>query len=103
MKTAKKRVSFTGGGRGGVDRFYKSGVKTYIQSTKTSDVVIGLYPRDADSFDLYFVPTVLIEQLSQKSISIGKIQSLKNNYDILEHCKEEAYVIAKCREFNILK
>jgi len=32
VKTAKNSVSFTGGSRGGVDREYKSGVKTYTQS-----------------------------------------------------------------------
>ncbi|MCE2413546.1 hypothetical protein J4G07_06035, partial [Candidatus Poribacteria bacterium] len=44
VKTAKQSVPFTGGGRGGVDREYKSGVKTYTQSTATSDVVIGVHP-----------------------------------------------------------
>lgn len=29
VKTAKKRISFIGGTRGGVDRQYKSGIKTY--------------------------------------------------------------------------
>ena len=57
VKTANKQVSFTGGTRGGVDRTYKSGIKTYIQSTSTSDVVIGLHCSGKDSFKLYFVPT----------------------------------------------
>jgi hypothetical protein len=76
VKTAKRAISFTGGSRGGVDRFYKSGVKTYTQSTAKCDVVIGLHPYD-DSYDLYFVPTILIEKLGKKSISLSKIQSLK--------------------------
>jgi len=77
VKTAKKGISFTGGTRGGVDREYKSNVKTYIQSTVTSDVVIGLHPKDDKSYDLYFVPTVLIEILNQKSLSIKKFKNLK--------------------------
>jgi hypothetical protein len=102
VKTAKDGISFTGGTRGGVDREYKSGVKTYTQSTKTSDVVIGLHPSGKDSFELYFVPTVLIERLNQKSISLNKIKSLKDNYEILENCKNSEFVIRKCKDFGIL-
>jgi len=82
---------------------YISGVKEYKQSTKTSDVVIGLHPRGVDSFDLYFVPTTLIEQLAQKSISLGKIEALKNNYEMLEKCKNKDFVVARCKELGILR
>lgn len=82
---------------------YISGVKEYKQSTKTSDVVIGLHPRDIDSFDLYFVPTILIEQLTQKSISLGRIQALRNNYEMLEKCKSKDFVLSKCKEYGILR
>ena len=102
VKTATHAISFTGGTRGGVDRMYISGVKEYKQSPKTSDVVIGLHPRGVDSFDLYFVPTTLIEQLAQKSISLGRIEALKNNYKMLENCKNRGFVIAKCKEYGIL-
>ena len=102
VKTATNAISFIGGTRGGIDRAYLSGVKEYKQSTKTSDVVIGLHPRGGDSFDLYFVPTLLIEQLAQKSISLRKIEALKNNYEILENCKNEDFVIARCKEYGIL-
>ncbi|MYG08068.1 hypothetical protein F4167_15925 [Candidatus Poribacteria bacterium] len=90
VKTATQSVPFTGGGRGGVDRTYKSDVKTYTQSTATSDVVIGVHP------------TILIEELNQKSISIKKIKDLKENYTILENCKDRKVVIDKCREYGIL-
>ena len=104
VKTARKRVPFTGGGRGGVDREYKSGVKTYTYSTENSDVVIGVHPIDDNDrvFVLYFVPTILIEKLGQKSISIRKIEHLKENYFILENCKNEEVIIEKCREYEIL-
>jgi hypothetical protein len=101
VKTAQHSITFTGGSRGGVDRTYKSGVKTYKQSTKTCDVVIGLHPYD-DSFDLYFVPTILLEKLDQNSISLKKIESLKNNYDMLDHCKDSKWVISKAKEYGIL-
>ncbi len=102
VKTAKKGISFTGGTRGGVDRKYISGVKEYRQSTKTSDVVIGFHPRGEDSFDLYFVPTILVEKLEQKSISLARIKDLRNNYEMLENCKNKDYVITKCKEFGII-
>ncbi len=103
IKTATQSISFTGGSRGGVDREYKSGVKEYRQSTKTSDVVIGIHPTDDNSFELYFVPTVLIERLDQNSISINKIQGLKENYDVLENCKNKDLIIEKCQEYGILE
>ncbi len=102
VKTARDSVSFTGGTRGGVDRTYKSGVKTYRQSTITSDIVIGLHPLGIDSFELYFIPTVLVEALGQGSISLSKIVALKNNYEVLEKCKDKDFVMAKCKQYGIL-
>ena len=102
VKTAKQSVPFTGGGRGGVDREYKSGIKTYTQATATSDVVIGVHPIGDNAFELYFVPTILIEELNQKSISINKIADLKEHYEILENCKNRKVIIDKCREYGIL-
>jgi len=101
VKTAHSAISFTGGTRGGADRTYKSGIKTYTQSTETCDVVIGLHPYD-DSYDLYFVPTILIEKLGQSSITLRKIEKLRNNYDILDHCKDTKYVISRAKQYGIL-
>lgn len=95
-------IGFIGGLRGGVDRTYKSGVKTYVQTTKTSDLVIGIKELKNGSFDLYFVPTILIETIGQKSISINRIRSLKNNAEILENCKNHEYILRKCVEYKIL-
>ena len=102
VKTAKRSINFTGGSRGGVDRMYLSNVKTYTQSTKTSDVIIGITPNENNSYDLFFIPTILIEKLDQKSISINKVQELKNNYEMLEKCKDHEFVIRKCKEYGIL-
>ena len=103
VKTARKSISFTGGTRGGVDREYKSDVKTYVQSTKTSDVVVGIQPiNDEAGYDLYFVPTILIEKWGTKSKSLNKIEVLKNNYDFLINCKNHDYIIDKAKEYGIL-
>ncbi|HEX2787996.1 MAG TPA: hypothetical protein VHP32_08830 [Ignavibacteria bacterium] len=102
VKTSKKSVSFTGGTRGGVDRTYKSDVKTYIQSPDTSDVVIGITQNESGAFDLYFIPTVLISIWGTKSKSIGVLKQLKNNYDFLENCKNHDYVITKAKELKLI-
>lgn len=102
VKTAKTSVSFMGGSRGGVDRDYISDVKVYRQSTKTSDVVIGIHPIDDDMYELYFVPTILIEVLRQGSISLNKIECFKNNYEMLERCKDADFVIRKGIEYGII-
>jgi hypothetical protein len=103
VKTAKSSVSFVGGSRGGIDREYKSGIKTYVQSTLTSDVIIGITPHENESYDLYFIPTILVEHLGQKSIAISKIEDLKNNYNVLKNCKNHKFILSKCREFGIIK
>jgi len=102
VKTARTSVSFTGGARGGVDREYKSGVKTYTQSPETSDVVIGLKPLDNKAFDMYFVPTLLIAIWGTKSKGLGTIEPLKNNYFVLENCKNKDLILKKCKEYGII-
>lgn len=103
VKTARKSISFTGGTRGGVDREYKSDIKTYIQSPKTSDAVIGIQPIEkTDGYNLYFVPTILIEKWGTKSKSLNKIKVLKNNYDFLINCKNHDYVLNKAKKLGII-
>ncbi len=102
VKTARSSISFTGGTRGGVDREYKSGVKTYTQSTKTSDVVIGYKPISEDQFELYIVPTILIERWNSKSKSLKILSPLKNNYELLERCKDKDFVLEKAKEYGII-
>lgn len=90
-----KRVSFVGGSRGGVDRDYKSGVKTYIQNTETSDIVVGVesVTINGDSkTNFYFIPTLFIEAIGQGSLSTNKISQAKNDWEILERCKEADFV-----------
>ena len=103
VRTAIKSIKFGGGGRGGVDRKYISGVKEYTQTTKLSDVIIGVGPKNQRTFDLYFVPTILVEALGTRSISVKKADPLKNNYEFLERCKEKEFVISKATEYGLLK
>jgi len=102
VKTANKSISFTGGTRGGKDRTYKSDVKKYRQSILTSDVIIGIKPLQDDAFDLFIVPTILITKLNQDSISLNKISVLRNNYALLDECKNETYVLGFAQKHKLL-
>lgn len=73
-------LSFVAGRRGGINREYVSGVKEYVYTTEHNDLVVGV---DPNKLDLYLVPTIFVEWLGQKSITIRKLQNLKNNWDIL--------------------
>lgn len=101
VKTSRTSVNFKSGSRGGIDREYISDEKVYRHSTKTADVIIGIKINN-NSFDLYFVPTILIELLPHDSISLNKIKDLKNNYDMLENCTNKEYVIENCCRFGIM-
>lgn len=96
--TKSKTVSFTGGSRGGRDRTYKSNVKTYRQSTETSDIVVGVESirNNGDTeVNYYFIPTLFIEKLGQGSLSMNKIPQAKNDWEILKRCKEPVFVFNK--------
>ena len=89
-------VAFTGGTRGGVDRSYKTHVKEYIQNTTTSDAVVAVDSRQSngdEQIDFYFIPTLYIETLKQKSLSVNKIPQTKNNWELLEQCQDKSYVL----------
>ena len=100
VKTAKHSVSFTGGTRGGRDRTYKSDVKSYKQSTKTSDIVAGLHEYEPGKYNLFIVPTILIEEINQKSIAITKIDGLKDNYELIPICKDKGKMSKKIEELR---
>jgi len=102
-KTATKSVKFTGGTRGGVDRTYKSDVKKYIQSPKTANVIIGVHPAENGNFDLYIVPTVLIKFFGTESKSIGQLEPLRNNFEMLERSKDHDFIITKAKELGLIK
>ena len=72
-------IKFGGGSRGGVDRVYIPKVKQYKYTTEHNDLVFGV---DKNTFDLYLVPTRFVSKWGD-SRSVGKMQALKNNWDIL--------------------
>ena len=90
-----KSISFTSGGRAGIDRTYKSGVKTYVHNTETCDIIVGVESLASNGdreINFYFVPTLFVEKIGQKSITIRKIPQAKNNWEILRRCREKGFV-----------
>jgi len=65
--------------------------------------VIGVTPNENGAFDLYIVPTVLIEFFRTESKSIRQLQALKNNFEMLERSKDHDFIIAKAKELRIIK
>lgn len=90
-----RSVSFTGGTRGGADRTYRSDEKYYVQSTETSDIVVGVESLQSNGeaqVDFYFIPTLFIERLGQGSLSVNRIPAAKNRWDLLNRCKDKEFV-----------
>jgi hypothetical protein len=79
VKTADDSISFIGGSRGGIDREYKSGVKTYKYTTEHSDIILGV---DKNTLDIYVVPSRFLVNWGG-SRATSKLQPLKNNWDVL--------------------
>lgn len=79
VRTVRDSLKLTAGTRGGVDRYYRSGVKEYKYTPKDCDLIIGI---DRQTLDLYFVPTRFIGRWG-KSVSKRKLEPLKNNVEIL--------------------
>ncbi len=101
--TIQNYAKFEAGGRGGVDRTYKSDSKQYIYTTKDADIVISCQIDDAkDNFLLYFIPTILIEKWAAKTKSFSLIAPLCNNYEMLENCKDQEWVLNKAKEYGLI-
>jgi len=103
IKTADTSVSFSGGSRGGVDRTYikgKNNPKTYKYSTEDTDVVIGIKPLEIGKYDLFFVPSIVIEMLDQKSIANNKVSFTKNNYEYLTKAKDKKFCKAMYKQLT---
>ena len=80
IKTVNGALSIGGGSRGGIDRTYKTDVKTYRYTTEHNDLVIGV---DRNNLDFYILPTSLASKHFKKSIGTHRLAFFKNNYDIL--------------------
>ncbi|MDW8297695.1 MAG: hypothetical protein RMJ97_12520, partial [Raineya sp.] len=67
-----------------------------------ADVVIGVSPTENGNFDLYIVPTILIEHFGKESKSLIQLQPLKNNFEMLEKSKDHDFIIKKAKELGLI-
>ncbi|MDG2284204.1 MAG: hypothetical protein P8N43_01560 [Alphaproteobacteria bacterium] len=83
----KNTISFMGGKRSGGDRQYISSVKEYRYSAKDTDLVIGVRGLSMGNFELFFIPSLVIDKIGQKSMSANKVEFTKNDLSIIKRCK----------------
>jgi hypothetical protein len=51
--------------------------------------------------DLFFLPTILVEKISNSNgISTNCLGALKYNYEILEKCDDEEFILKKVKEYK---
>ena len=101
VKTSNKSISFIGGSRAGIDRTYIASInnpKTYTYSRKDTDIIIGIKPIEIGKFDLFFVPSLVVELSKQKSISTGKVAFTKNNFNYLKNCTDREFCLNEFRD-----
>ncbi|MFW6008941.1 MAG: hypothetical protein ACOCP8_06725 [archaeon] len=82
IKTARKSLPLTGGGRAGIDRIYNTDEtedKTYKYTSDIVDLIIGV---DKYTLDIYIVPAIYAEEWGS-SKSLNLLQPLKNKWNIL--------------------
>ena len=97
-KASDKSISFLGNVRAGKANKGSSNLKySYRYNVEHCDIIMGVKTSInkkgvLEKVDLYFMPTLYIETLKQNSISYGRIESFKNNWNILENSKDFNYV-----------
>lgn len=87
-------ISLRGGGRGGRGAVHDPSVTSYQYTTDHCDCIVGVYSthRNGDTIDFYFLPVSWAQNVDQTSISLRKLVKTKNNFLLLEKCRDEEYV-----------
>ena len=106
-KTAHPSIGLKGNVRAGKANKGPSDPKAAFRyNTSHCDILMGvksLFNKkyQLTSVDLYFLPTILVEKISNSSaISTGCLSALKYNYEILEKCNDENFVMKKIKEYQ---
>lgn len=84
-----------------VDWNHANSEKTNIESLSASDIVVGVESDHANGdreINFYFVPTLFIKEIKQKSITTKKVSMAKNRWDILSKCKDSDFVLHTFRQ-----
>ena len=97
-KAEKKGIKFYGNVRAGEANYGSSNpAKAYRYDRTHCDVIMGVETIISKAgmlkkVNLYFLPTIVIENLQTKSISYGNIKGFKNNWKLLENSKDGVFI-----------
>ncbi|MFA0782675.1 hypothetical protein [Fervidibacter sacchari] len=82
-----KSLRLVGGIRGGVDRIYlRPSPKEYKYTEEHNDLILAI---EAETLDIFVVPTRLTKHWG-KSVSVKKLEPLRNRFDILLNWNDNA-------------
>lgn len=98
-------ISLKGGGRGGRGAIHDSSVTSYKYTTEHCDCLVGVYSthHNGDTIDFYFLPVIWAQNVGQTSISLKKLVKSKNNFILLEKCRDEEYVELCLKDVDVRK
>ena len=106
-KTAHPSISLKGNVRAGKANKGASDAKFAFRYDRSHcDILMGVKSNFNEKFhltsvDLYFLPTILVEKITNESaISTGCLTALKYNYEILENCTDEKYILQKVKDYK---
>jgi hypothetical protein len=82
-----KSLRLVGGIRGGVERIYlRPSPKEYKYTEEHNDLILAI---EAETLDIFVIPTRLTRYWG-KSVSVRKLEPLRNRFDILLNWNEDA-------------
>lgn len=95
-RTVEKSMRLVGGLRGGIDRRYiRPSPKEYRYTEEHNDLLIGIHKQ---GLHLYIVPT-RFTLLWGKSVSVGKLEPLRDRYDLLLNWRDDFLETVKAELF----
>ena len=106
-KTSHPNISFKGNVRAGKANRGASDPNFGFRYDRTHcDILMGVKSNfnnigELLGVDLFFLPTILVEKISNYSgITTNCLEALKSNYDILEKCDEEKFILKQVKKYQ---
>jgi hypothetical protein len=106
-KTSHPNISFKGNVRAGQANRGASDPNFGFRYDRTHcDILMGVKSNfnnigELLGVDLFFLPTILVEKISNYSgISTNCLEALKYNYDILEKCDDEKFILKQVKKYQ---
>ena len=106
-KTANPTITFKGNMRAGKANKGASDPKFAFRYDRTHcDILMGVKSNfnnrnELLGVDLFFLPTILVEKIANENgISTNCLMGLKYNYEILENCHDEKFLLEKVKQYQ---